>query len=296
MKNCEIDVLSQIQNQTLLKRIPPFELSYETIAHKKVFTSYNLAIAIPNGKKYYAWFSFQGSQNVCYLLELNRDKKVTNISILSVDFDPSLSLGTIFYGTIIQPNECNPKIFFIVEDIYYFKGIHLKNMFFGEKLGYIEKIFQSYLRKGDVSQTMFVLPILWGIQGNKNSSFNENELLEQYDEIKREIPYFVHHIQLRKLMEISPYLNIQVNNILSRLHAHVIPKDSTMNMLSSSFIINNNKPQYRYATVFQVCADIQFDIYHLYAFGKNKMPVYYSIAYIPNIRSSIFMNNIFSKM
>ena len=42
----------------LLHRFPQVELSYETISHKKVLPPYNVAVAIPHGKKYYAWFSF----------------------------------------------------------------------------------------------------------------------------------------------------------------------------------------------------------------------------------------------
>jgi hypothetical protein len=48
--------------------------------------------------------------------------------------------------------------------------------------------------------------------------------------------------------------------------------------------------------VFQVRADIQFDIYHLFAFGKNKEPVYYNVAYIQNYKTSVFMNGLFRKI
>ena len=60
--------------------------------------------------------------------------------------------------------------------------------------------------------------------------------------------------------------------------------------------MNINKPQYKYPTIFQVRADLQNDIYHLYACGKNKEPVYYNIAYIPNYKSSVFMNSLFRKI
>jgi hypothetical protein len=39
--------------------------------------------------------------------------------------------------------------------------------------------------------------------------------------------------------------------------------------------------------------DLQNDIYHLYAYGKNKSMVYYNIAYIPNYKTSVFMNGLF---
>ena len=61
------------------------------------------------------------------------------------------------------------------------------------------------------------------------------------------------------------------------------------------FVFNAHylNPQYKYPTIFKVQADIQFDIYHLFAYGKNKMPIYYDLAYIPNYKSSIMMNGLF---
>ena len=53
------------------------------------------------------------------------------------------------------------------------------------------------------------------------------------------------------------------------------------------------KPQYRKTTIFQVCADIQNDIYHLYAQDSNKKSIYYDVAYISNYKTSVFMNRIF---
>lgn len=40
---------------------------------------------------------------------------------------------------------------------------------------------------------------------------------------------------------------------------------------------------------FQVKADLQNDIYHLYA-AEN---IYHDLAYIPNVKSSIYMNSLF---
>jgi len=66
-----INELSSIQINTLSKRIPYFELSYEKISHKKVFPNdYSVYTAIPTGKKYCAWFSFDKSKDVCYLIQL----------------------------------------------------------------------------------------------------------------------------------------------------------------------------------------------------------------------------------
>ena len=299
------NTLTQLQTQSLTARIPPFEISYETIAHKKFFPSYNLALAIPNGKKYYAYFSFYQGKNVCYLMELNREKKIVDVTFQD-NHNHDLSLGTLLYGTLIQHETSK---LFVLEDAYYYKGISLKNMVFGEKLGYIEQFMETVTAKknGQTHQVaklptelvvggskppdlmIFVLPRMWGIN---HSNPDEPSVLEEYEQHKPKIQYAVHHIQLRKLMEISPFINISLNHLPNQRRDN---KESTIpsKIQENTFTIHFGKPQYRYPTVFQVSADIQFDIYHLFACGKNKAPVYYGITYISNIKTSFMMNKLF---
>jgi hypothetical protein len=56
------------------------------------------------------------------------------------------------------------------------------------------------------------------------------------------------------------------------------------------------KPQFRKNTVFQVVADVQFDIYHLYAEGANGLPAYCGLLGMPTYKMSVFMNSIFRKI
>jgi hypothetical protein len=294
----QINELSEIQIQYLMKRLPNIELSYETIAHKKVFPSYNLGIAVPNGKKFYAWFSFQKAQDVCYLMEINREKKITKVSKIDTLFDASLSLGTILYGTIVylDENQTGNRMF-VIEDIYYYKGISMKNMNYGEKLGYIEDCMNHNITQQLTSpaSVVFGLPYMWGIQTPE-----ENDIFEKYDKIKEKISYSVHHIQIRKLNEISPYLNITISNVLTKIgqrEKYFEKKQAISQVIEiPKFSIDLSKPQYKYPTIFLVTADIQFDIYHLFAYGKDKQQIYYDVAYIPNIKTSIYMNNIFRKI
>ena len=49
------------QTNDLVTRLPSFELSYETISHKKVSDYYDITLAIPYGKKcQICWFQFIG--------------------------------------------------------------------------------------------------------------------------------------------------------------------------------------------------------------------------------------------
>lgn len=290
MKNEKM--LSSFEIGKISERFPNFELSYETISHKKVSSNYNLVLAIPGGKKYYAWFSFYKNQNVLFIFELNKDKKIVKVSIVPCNFHNSLSLGTLLYGVILPDTDV-----FIIEDIYSYKGILLKKMNFGEKLYYIHDLLENSLCI-DPNYIIFTLPGLW-----YKTNDDENEDIYKIPS-HLDIPYSIHHIQYRSLSEISPFLNFQMNKKPGeKIDAGVI--DNAMNpssiihpeKINPSILVplipDFTKPQYKYSTIFKVCADIQYDIYHLFAYGKNKVSVYYNVAYIPNYKTSIFMNKLF---
>ena len=62
---------------SILSDFPKFELSYETMTHKKVF-DYNVILAIPEGQPCFAWFTSYKEDNVCFILEVNIDRDFTN--------------------------------------------------------------------------------------------------------------------------------------------------------------------------------------------------------------------------
>lgn len=127
------------QTAKIMHRFPKFELSYETIPHKKVSPNYNIAIAIPYGRKFYVWFTFIGTQNVCILMELNREKRIAKTEIINTNtlYDPSLALGTILYGAIEEKTHTIQQSFFVIEDIFYFRGLSTRSMPFMDRLGYM---------------------------------------------------------------------------------------------------------------------------------------------------------------
>jgi len=313
-------VLSANQTSQLLSRFPQFELSYETISHKKVPLEYNVCLAIPQSKKFYAYFSFQLDQDVCYIMELTREKKIGNITIAQTLFHPSLSLGTLLYGSLIETGPS--KHHFLVEDILFYKGISLRNTTFGHKLGFIYEFMQkSIVQRFDedavnfVFNIVFSLPQMWGIDQSID------------DKLNPQIDYPVHHLQYRSLNTVCPFLNVFTNKldiptIIDSTKRGLVKNGSNKNGLVNNGSVDSQmvdhsidqvvdpaleylvdttktyvpdffKPQYSQNTVFSVCADLQNDIYHLYAYGKNCVPVYYDYAYIPNCFVSIFMNELF---
>ena len=111
----------QITNLSI--RLPKLELSYETVFHKKVSTLYDVCVSMPIGKRQFAWFTYDEGGDVCYLMDLARDGKIGQISKLNTVCNQPLSLGTILYGTLC---EIDGLKFFVADDIYYYKGIYIK--------------------------------------------------------------------------------------------------------------------------------------------------------------------------
>ena len=266
--------LSHEQIERLAKRFPKLELSYETVAHKKVSPDYDICISIPNGKKQFAWFTYDQDKDVCYLLDINKDQKISKIVKIAVDtFDHRLSHETVLYGSSCEINE---RQVFIIEDIYYFRGLQLKQFTFGEKLTYMKELMSSCK-----VPSIFALPYMCLVAG-------DNKLLESlpfYESMTSKTAYPTHHIQFRSSNSISPYLN----HVYKKRQDAIITTESSP---STILFPRNDLDHYSQSrlkhAVFKVTADIQNDIYHLFAYDG-----YVNIAYIVSRDSSVFMNRLF---
>jgi hypothetical protein len=273
---------ANLNAKTVLSRFPQFELSYETISHKKVSEPYDVALAIPMGKKYYVWFSFDGKRNVCYLMEITRDKRIGNISEIPMAVNQSMALGTVLYGTIVSIENSTQQIF-VIEDIFYYKGISIKHHTFSEKLGAIDNMCSGKFVL-NTELLAFSLPLLWC-----NNIFDDILNKIQIDKCG----YIVHHVQYRSLTQTMPYINISAKpktGMSDQLTDVQIPEPTFYGIIPQ---FSYSKPQYKYATCFVVKADVQFDIYHLFAYGQNKSQVYCGVSGIPTYEKSVFMNGLF---
>jgi hypothetical protein len=274
----------------LLLRFPEIEHSYETITHKKVSSQkYNVCMTISLSKKYYLWMTYDNDEDACFLLELTRDKHVSNYSRVFLPTNIHFSFGTVFYGSI--PNQ---DAIFLIEDVFMYKGISMYNFVFGKKLGVIHEFLSFQEKHRTPNQTLICfLPILWEItDGHEEDAIPIDS-----------IPYIIHHIQYRSLTEICPCLNVYItkmgkmpwtvaNTSVDEQTARIDPKIN----IYTQFRSNISKPIYKKNAIFIISADLQYDIYHLFAYGKKKTRVYYDVAYISNYKTSIFMNNIFRRI
>ena len=284
-------------------RFPDFELSYETIAHKNVPSNYNIALFIPNGRKSFVWHTFNGDEDVMLLLDLDRDKRIVKTTQIGTT-TTSLALGTIVYGVVVPDTQV-----FLIEDIYFYKGFPMKALNTGERLYYIREYLEAgatygfpLLDRGAVicaggarppsltensggagAPLQMKLPVCRGV--SPSTHLTQDQLLLDTSTI----PYLAHHIQYRSLHQTVPYLNHTIDR-KPVVADRPTPKSSVIYTPISN--PDFSKPQYKCPTTFNVVADIQTDIYRIFAFAGQGM-VYYNSAYIPNYKTSVLMNQLF---
>ena len=95
-------------------------------------------MAIPSGKKYFIWHTFHRNLDVCYLLEISKQKEIVKGTCISNSGNYKFSLGTVLYGTLLE----NTNVF-ICEDIYYYQGINLKKLLCNEKLYLLKEVIKK---------------------------------------------------------------------------------------------------------------------------------------------------------
>lgn len=236
----------------ILQDFPKFELSYENMTHNKVHNA-DILLAIPEGKKCYAWFTSYKEDNVCFLLELI-DNKIKNISVLLTTFDDKLAYGTVFYGTMFKHKNINC---FCIEDLYYCKGKNCTNRVYSEKLDLLREVLLHHKNNKHI---IFGLPLM---TPDFASMLKQIELL----------PYKICQIKFRFF---------EKNNTRKILFVkYYKPRTNTNN---NNTVMKNG--------VFKITADIEPDIYNLFSFSDGK-EVCNDVAFIPDYKTSVLMNKLF---
>ena len=263
--------LSKLDQCALLKEFPFVKLSYETIVHKKVYNS-DFIVAIPDGKKYFAWFTTYKTQNICVILEItehNQINQISHINIMTTCFNDQLTyggVGTIFYGTIFKYD--NTK-FFCSEDIHYYKGANISQCSYLKKLAVLKQIFESEIKQVSYfdNNLVFGLPII-------TTSFDD----------------------ITPIIDLLPY---KTKSIQFRFAERKNGNDEifTMNYSKgqgqSYFNNSNSNTCFKREIVFKIKPDIQNDIYYLYYYDNNSSDNLYEVAYIPDYKTSVMMNKLF---
>lgn len=283
-------MLSDQEKEQILSEMPNVKLSYENIIHKKVYSDF--VLAIPEGKKCFAWFTNGKNGNVCYILELGENKQIFDIRIVNCCFNTSLSYGTLFYGTFFN---CLNNIFFSMEDIFFYKGKNVSTYIWIKKLELFNQIMNDDIKQVAYNKSFIVfgLPLI-------NTNFDE--LVTKISKLK----YKIKCIQFRNYnnKNVSQYLEFNSlhnkNEINKRLvektnydsnKPSVIQKQEQSAKPISTFKSVTKRENF---AVFKVKPDVQNDIYYLYSYDDNTRDyVYFNIAYIPDFKTSVMMNKLF---
>jgi hypothetical protein len=233
-----------------------FELSYEDRSHRKVppnLDPYDVCMVVPFAPKCVVWLSFYEEQDICVLIHIDRDRKPQASNIIQ----RKGSVNQRFYfGTMLYGSLLHEKTF-IFEDLIQYMGTSTKMLTFGYKLALIEKFIVSC--QESYPSIQFRLPISWMTTKTKPTN-------------SIQIPYRIHHYQYRSTSKHAPIVKILLQD---KVH-HQEPQ------FQNNHCRNHCK--------FIVKADIQYDIYHLY---NKKDNTFFDVAYIPDYKTSVFMNSIF---
>ena len=251
-------MLTEQEQTAILKAFPNVELSYETITHKNVPTS-DFAFAIPEGLKFFAWLTTKDSKPVVIFMEVNvKTKQIINIQMEIVGQENlSLYKGTIFYGTIFQSNNHS---FFCIEDFLYFEGTNISYRTMEQKLETVCNMLSKKLAINyNKSPIYFGIPLLF-----QTFSKDMNFAIQQ-------LPY--------KISKIHFYKNDKSRSTM------------VMNYVYRSFEEKRDFVKQTRDVVFQVKADLQNDIYNLYALNNDLY--LHDTAYIQDYTTSVMMNGLF---
>jgi adenylate kinase family enzyme len=283
-------MITEIDKINCLNKFPNIKLSYENIIHKKVYNP-DFILAIPVGKKCFAWFTWVKDKQVCLIMDLENNKKILDIKITNACFSDELSKGTILYGTVLYISD---NRFFFIEDIFSYKGENIERINWGDKLIKINNLLKNELKQTsyDNSFIVFGLPLIC-----KTNQDMENKL--------KNITYKIETIQFKLFNRVNNYLfmrytnyfennnNKYTNKYISNYENKYISNYENNKKENSSKENKSYKNKIKSEVIFLIKPDIQDDIYYLYCLNNELKEQKYGISHIPDYSTSVMMNNLF---
>ena len=279
-------MLSNKDKEVILNDFPNVKLSYENITHNKVYNS-DIILAIPEGRKSFAWFTTHNDKNMCLIMELAENKQISNIKIVNACFNSELAYGTIFYGTTFFYSY---NKFFAIEDVFYYKGADVSRYNWGRKFELFNTILSKDLKQISLNNSFMVfgLPLL---------SNNLDDFLQKVEQIK----YRITTVQFRLFERSNNFLFMSFTKFMEQKLFTPNNRDLNKKIDINKKIEVNKKPYDKRSydkkeVIFKIKPDNQNDIYQLYCLNEENNEIYYDTAFIPDFNTSVMMNKLFRKI
>ena len=286
-------MLSNKDKESVLNDFPNVKLSYENITHNKVYKS-DIIMAIPEGRKSFAWFTTYNEKNVCLIMELGENKQIANVKIVNACFNSDLAYGTLFYGTTFF-HAYNK--FFTIEDIFHYKGNDVSRYNWGRKFELLGTILSKDLKQISLNNSFMVfgMPLL------------SNNLDDFYAKVEQ-IKYRICSVQFRLFDRCNNFLFMMFSKFMEQKMLKPINNNKIeINNNNNNITIPNKKVESYKKTydnkcydkkevVFKIKPDNQNDIYQLYCLDDNNKEISYDTAFIPDFKTSVMMNKLFRKI
>jgi hypothetical protein len=302
-------MMTNFNSRGLLSTFPVFaKPSYEAFIHKKLEPDdaerYDIAVAIPSGKRAFLWFTMSGAKEICCIVEIGRNHTLQdNIHVLDWECPHSFSLGTLLSGYLLDGDElCPNHKYFVADDIFAFKGYEFGNPFpipFDRKFEAYTEFFRTIHKTVTSQEKDQRFSIHSIVMWNRSESDDCLPL-----EWSFKIGYKLKHIQYRSSKWVLPFANVVVSKnpwecggpqIMDDAIDYV-PKSTVWSDITTKYRkemkrwdVNFFAPVHSRNTLFWVSADITWDMYYL--FVQND--VLFQHAFIPNSKTSMMMNGIF---
>ena len=276
-------------------------------------------VAIPCGKKAHLWFSNDGNENGCFLInhqalklskihtaatDQKRDQHENEIQKISIGYgieDNAYFHGTLISGTLVYPpnsRQQGENEYFVADDMLYHKGLSLTKFTFCERLEYLV----SFMKKKSASH-----PIQYDLDG-KQIKQKKCNLVLAYMRGKNEKTvtprYVIHHWQSRVFDDCQPYQYLRAEPQAPPPPIHSPIQSQTQSQTHSQTQnrpppppIQNHRPSsiHNEKVIFKVVPENNWDVYSLYAIDEHQNPVLYGNAGIFSYETSQMLNHHFTK-
>ena len=259
----------------------------------------------PPGKKYLCYIKNFSNKNQCIFINRYKDKNLNyehQVLKIDIELDNDLFKGTLFEGQAVKKKD--GKWYYVIDDIYLYKGNNIMNNSFTERLKLLKSIFESNFFKKiqndyiDIYENISNNVILFEIKLYVEYKYALDLINNHY----RFLNYFDNNDKFKNRNNNKDgyngdipkgiiFTNIDIN--ATKIH-YILPIDeynSNVTSIVDSNKLSNNSPN---KFTFKIKKTEISDIYELYC-KSNEHLISYSIACIPFLKQSQIINSYFKK-